>query len=157
MHADSRMFAGIGRYVAILAALVLILAVVGAAVSATANARYSGKTKQGPKVSFHTTATSVVGFKTSVSVPCSSVATGNRVTDIRPVSMPKSALRNGRFMITFKNPTNALVIIAKGTVKGGSASGFVDVRYTKIIGTTSTGLMDIAGCYAKTTWKAKQI
>jgi hypothetical protein len=138
-------------------ALALVLAVVGAALSATASTQYRGKTKQGPKVSFHTTATSVVGFKTSVSVPCSSATTGNRLTDIRPVSLPKSPLKNGRFKITFKIPTNALVIIAKGTAKGGSASGFVDVRYTKIIGTTSTGLMDIAGCYAKTTWTAKQI
>ena len=157
MHADSRMFAGIGRYVSVLVALVLVLAVVGAAVSATASTLYRGKTKQGPAVSFRTTATSVVGFKTSVSVPCSSVTTGSRVTDVRPVSMPKSPLTNGHFKITFKNPSNALVIVVKGTVTGASASGFVDVRYTKIIGTTSTGLMDIAGCYAKTTWTAKQI
>lgn len=154
MRTGSRRFA---RYVGLLVLLVLTLAVVGAAVSAVTSSRYSGKTKQGPKVSFRTTATSVIGFKTSVSVPCSSAVTGNRVTDIRPVSMPNSPLRNGHFTSTFKIPTIALVIVVKGTVNGKSASGSVDVRYTKVIGMTSTGLQDIAGCFAKTTWTAKRI
>jgi hypothetical protein len=151
------MFAGSGRRAQLLVTLVLTLAVAGTAVSAASGTRYRGKTKQGPKVTFRTTATKVVGFKTSVSALCVSAASGRSVTDIRPVSLPKSPLKNRRFKITFKIPTIALVAKAKGTVKGNSASGTLDVRYTKIIGSTPSGLQDVAACFVKTTWKAKKV
>jgi hypothetical protein len=153
--ARTRMPARTGHLVLTLLALLLALTLV--ATASAAGSRYKGKTKQGTQLSFRTTASSVVGFKTSVSVPCSSAVTGNRVTDVRPVSIPKAPLKSGHFKGTFKIPSIALVIVAKGIVTGGSARGSLDVRYTKIIGTTSAGLQDIAGCYAKTTWTAKKV
>ena len=40
---------------------------------------------------------------------------------------------------------------------GDTAKGGLKVRYNKTIGSTSTGLLDIAACLADTTWTAKAV
>lgn len=157
MYHSARIFAGSRRRVLSFAALVLALVVAGAAVSASAGARYQGKTKQGPKVTFRTTATKVAGFKTSASTLCISAASAKTFSDIRLVNLPSAPLKKGHFKITFKIPTISLIITATGTVKGKSASGKLDVIYNKIRGLTPGGLQDIYACFTKTTWKAKKV
>ncbi|MGD0167233.1 MAG: hypothetical protein ABSC51_08090 [Gaiellaceae bacterium] len=157
MYHFARMFAGSRRRVLSFAALVLALVVAGAAVSASAGARYQGKTKQGSNVAFRTTARKVAGFKTSASTLCVSAASAKSFSDFRLVNLPSTPLKNGHFKITFKIPTISLIITAKGTVRGNSASGKLDVIYNKIRGLTPGGLQDFYAYFTKTTWKAKKV
>jgi len=131
--------------------LVLALVVVGTAVSANASTSYRGNVKSGGKLSFHTTATSVVGFKTSVSALCVSVASGGSVLKVYPVLLQSpTKLASGRFKITFKGSSSTFITVT-GSVKATSASGNINVRYTTTIG------MDIYACSSKTTWTAKKV
>ena len=154
MHALSEMPAGLRRQTRVIAALVLALAVVGTASASTGS--FSGKTKQGSKLTFRTTATSVVGFKTSVRALCLSLASGRSVLEFYPVLLQSpTRLTNGQFKITFKGESSTYITVT-GHINSGSASGKVDVRYTKTLGTTPTGLLDIGACSAKTTWTARK-
>ncbi len=156
MHAYTCTFAGFGRRALLIATLVLALAVVGTAVSASASTSYSGKAKSGGKLTFHTTATKVIGFKTSVSALCVSVSSGASHLYVYPVLLQApSKLTNGRFKITFSGESSTHITVT-GKVSGSSASGKIDVRYSKTLGTTSTGLLDIGACSAKTTWTARK-
>jgi hypothetical protein len=157
VHTSRHPVLGIRRHARLFAALVLTLALVCTA-SASTKAHFSGKTKLGEKLTFRTTATQVIGFDTAVLALCSSAVTGNRQTDYHVIAFPKGPLKkNGQFTLTFKISSNGFVATAKGTVKGNSASGKLNVSYSKIIGTTSTGLMDIGACFASTTWSAKRV
>lgn len=148
MHAYTRIFAGFRRHVRVLAVLVLALAVVGAA--SAAGSLYKGKVKAGGTLSFRATATSVVGFKASPTVPCISVATGSSILEVHYLPLQtKTPLKNGHFTITYKGPSSTHVTVT-GTVKGTSASGTLNLGYTKTSGTT------IYACQCKTTWTAKK-
>jgi hypothetical protein len=145
------MLAGFRRHVLVIAALVLALALVGAAVSAAAGSSYRGKVKGGGKLTFRTTATSVVGFKTSVTVVCISVAAAKSNQKIYPVLLQSpTKLKSGHFKINFKGPSSTFINVT-GIVKAKSASGRIDVRYTSTIG------MDIYACSSKGTWTAKKV
>ncbi len=155
MSAAARRLAHLRLHVLMIALLALALLVVGAAGSATAATSYKGKTKQKLPISFRTTATSAVGFKTTVRSLCIAAATSRSVLEFYPVLLQKpTKLTNGRFTINFKGKSSTFITV-KGKVNGASASGSIDVRYTKSIGMTSTGLLEIAACSAKTTWTAK--
>jgi hypothetical protein len=132
-------------------ALVLALAVVGTAISASTSTSYKGQVKGGGALSFRTTATSVVGFKASTSPLCVSVAAGSSVLKVYPVLLqaPKK-MTNGHFTITFKGSSSTFITVT-GTVKAKSAGGKIDVRYTTTIGT------NIYACSQKTTWTAKKV
>jgi hypothetical protein len=135
--------------------LVLALAVVSAA-SASSGSHFSGKTKQHFVVSFRTTSKSVVGFKTSSSVLCRSVVTGASKLVIYPILLQSPyPLKKASFTITFKGESSTKIVVT-GLIKGGSASGKLNVSFSKTIGTTSSGLLDIAACQLKTTWTARQ-
>ena len=150
-------FAGFGRRALLLATLVLALTVVGSAVSASASTGYSGKTKQKIKITFRTTPTTVVGFKTSVSVLCRSAVTGASKLVIYPVLLQSpTKLNSGRFTINFKGESSTTINVT-GRIASGSASGKLNVKFTKTLGTTSTGLLDFGACQLKTTWTAKKV
>ncbi|MGZ4411530.1 MAG: hypothetical protein ACXVY8_05290 [Gaiellaceae bacterium] len=137
-------------------AVLLALAVVGAASAATSG-RYQGKTKQGVKLSFRATPTSVVGFNTSVSALCVSAVSGRSVLEIYPVlRQPAGRIAaNGSFQLHFKGQSSTFIDIS-GRLRGSSASGRLDVRYTKTLGTTSSGLLDIGACSTHTIWTARR-
>ncbi|MGD0273571.1 MAG: hypothetical protein ABSB96_07575 [Gaiellaceae bacterium] len=148
MHAYTLMLAGFRRHVRVLAALVLALAVVSTA--SAAGSLYKGKVKAGGTLSFRTTATSVVGFKASPTVPCNSYATGSSFLEVHYLPLQtKTPLKNGHFKITYKGPFSTHVTVT-GTVKGASASGTLDLGYTKTSGTA------IYACQCKSTWTAKK-
>jgi hypothetical protein len=148
VHTYTRTLAGFRRHLRVLAVLVLALAVVGTA--SAAGSLYKGKVKAGGKLSFRTTATSVVGFKASPTVLCISVATGSSILEVHYLPLQtKKPLKNGHFKITYKGPFSTYVTVT-GTVKGASASGKLDLRYTKTSGTT------IYACSCKSTWTARK-
>ncbi|MGA9762745.1 MAG: hypothetical protein WBQ14_10000 [Gaiellaceae bacterium] len=150
MHTFTRLVAGSKHHATLLAVLVLALVVAGAAVSASVSTSYRGTVKSGGKLSFRTTATSVVGFKASVSPLCVSVASSSSILKVYPVLLqsPKK-LTKGHFTITFKGSSSTFITVT-GTVKPSSASGRINVRYTTTIGT------NIYACSSKTTWTAKK-
>lgn len=132
-------------------ALALALFVVGTAVAASASTSYRGNVKSGGKLSVRTTATSVVGFKASVSPLCLSVASGGSVLKVYPVLLQSpTKLASGHFKINFHGSSSTYITVT-GTVKAASASGKINVRYTTTIG------MDIYACSSKTTWTAKKV
>ncbi len=129
---------------------VLALAVAGAAISASMSTSYRGTVKSGGKLSFRTTATSLVGFKASVSPLCVSVASGSSVIKVYPVLLQSpTKLTKGHFKITFQGSSSTFITVT-GSVKAKSASGRINVRYTTTIGTA------IYACSSKTTWTAKK-
>ena len=141
---------GLRRHVSLLVALVLALTVIGAAVSASASTSYKGKVKAGGTLSFRTTATSVVGFKASPTVLCISLAPASSFIEVHYLPLQtKTPLKSGHFKITYKGAFSTYVTVT-GTVKGASASGKLDVRYTRTSGTT------IYACSCKSTWTAKK-
>lgn len=141
---------GLRRHVSLLVALVLALTVIGAAVSASASTSYKGKVKAGGTLSFRTTATSVVGFKAWPTVLCISVAPASSLLEVHYLPLQtKTPLKSGHFKITYKGAFSTYVTVT-GTVKGASASGKLDVRYTRTSGTT------IYACSCKSTWTAKK-
>jgi hypothetical protein len=146
------MLVGFKRHVRILAVLVLALAVVGAA-SASAGGHFRGKTETGFSVTFRTTATRVVGFKTTVVANCLS-ARSNR-SDVYPVWMLQSPhrLAKGQFKLTFGGKSSTSITVT-GHVKARSASGRISVSYEKTLGTTPEGIIDLGLCSANTTWTA---
>jgi hypothetical protein len=151
VHTFTRMFADFRRHALLLVALVLALAVVGTAVSASASTSYRGKVKSGGRLSFRTTATKVVGFKASVSPLCISVAAAKSILKVYPVLLQApTKLKKGHFKINFKGSGSTFITVT-GTVKAKSASGRIHVHYTTTIG------MDIYGCQQNTTWTAKKV
>jgi hypothetical protein len=48
-------------------------------------------------------------------------------------------------------------ITVTGRISGSSASGKLNVNFTKTLGTTSAGLLDFGACQLKTSWTAKEI
>jgi hypothetical protein len=131
------------------------LAIVLAAAPAWAGqAKYTGKTAQGPKVTFSATSKKVRDFKTSATVVCVSVATGRSVQEIHPVMLSGPApVKKHRFQMVFDGPSSTLITVT-GRFKDSRASGTLKVRYNKIIGSSPTGL-DIAACVADANWTAK--
>jgi len=150
VHAYTHMLVGLRRRVLVISALVLALAVVGTALSASTGAGYRGKVKSGGRLSFRTTATKVVGFKASVSPLCVSLAAGSSMLKVYLVRLqtPKK-LKNGHFKITFHGASSTFITVT-GTIKGKSASGRIDVHYTLTSGTV------IYACSQKTTWTARK-
>jgi hypothetical protein len=137
-------------------ALLVALTLVGGAFSASSSASYKGKTKQKVKVTLRATATKALSFKASPNILCASVVTGNSKLVLYAVSLKTpSKLKNGRFTMTFKGESST-TITASGRITGNSASGKLNVKFSKTIGMTSTGLLDIAACQLKTTWTAKK-
>lgn len=123
--------------------------------AAAGGTHFKGKTDQGPKVTFQVKPKSLSGFKTSASVLCVSVVTGRSVMNIYPVLLQSpTKVKKGKFSILFTGE-NGLNATVKGKVTGDTARGSLKVRYNKTIGSTSTGLLDIAACLADTTWTAK--
>jgi hypothetical protein len=123
--------------------------------AAAGGTHYKGRTEQGPKVSFTAKPKSVSGFKTSSSALCVSVVTGRSVMDIYPVLLQSPVkLKKGKFTIVYTGD-DGLNITVTGKVTGSKAKGSLKIGYNKIIGSTSTGLLDIAACLADTTWTAK--
>lgn len=150
MHAFTRMLAGFGRHVRVIAVLVLALAVVGTALSASASTSYKGKVKGGGALSFRTTATSVVGFKASTSPVCVSLAAAGSMVKIYFVRLQSpTKLKNGHFTINFHGPSSTYITVT-GTVKGKSASGRINLHYTLTSGAV------IYACQQKATWTAKK-
>ncbi len=134
----------------------LALAFVGVA-SASTGSHFRGETKQGFTVTFRTTAKSEVGFKTSVSALCVSIASGRSHLYIYPVLLqPPHKLASRQFKITFTAESSTHITIT-GSVKAGSASGSIDVRDTKTLGATSTRMLDIGACSGKTIWTARKV
>lgn len=145
---------GFKRRACVVAAFVLTLIVVG--VASASGTSFHGQVKSGGKLSFRTTATSVVGFKASVSALCVSVTSGASKLYVYPVLLQSpTPLKSGHFKIVFTGSSSTKITVT-GSITGKSASGKITVRYTKTLGTTSTGLLDIGACSAKTTWTAKQ-
>jgi hypothetical protein len=150
VQAFRRVIKGSSRRALLLVALVLALTLVGAALSASASTSYKGQFKGGGKLSFRTTATSVVGFKGSASPLCISVATGSSILKVYPVLLQSpTKLKSGRFTINFKGPSSTYITVT-GKVTGSSASGRINIHYTLTSGTT------IYACQQKTTWTAKK-
>jgi len=143
-------FTRFGRRVPLLVALVLTLILVGTALSAAASTSYKGKIKGAGKLSFRTTATSVVGFKASASPLCVSLAAGSSMVKVYLVRLqsPKK-LKNGRFTINFHGPSSTYITVT-GKVKGKNASGRINLHYTLTNGTV------IYACQQKATWTAKK-
>jgi hypothetical protein len=136
--------------------LVLALALVGAAVAASASTTYKGKTKQKVKVTLRATATRALSFKASPNVLCGSAVTGNSKLVLYAVSLKTpSKIKNGRFTMTFTGESSTTISVT-GRITGNSASGKLKIKFSKTIGTTSTGLLDIAACQLETTWTAKK-
>jgi hypothetical protein len=129
-------------------ALVLTLILVGTALSAAASTSYKGKIKGAGKLSFRTTATSVVGFKASASPLCVSVA-GSMVKVYLVRLQSPTKLKNGRFTINFHGPSSTYITVT-GKVKGKTASGRINLHYTLTNGTV------IYACQQKATWTAKK-
>ncbi len=149
MHTFTHALAGLRRHVSLLVALVLTLAVVGTAISASASTSYKGKVKGGGALSFRTTATSVVGFKASTSPVCVSVAAASSMVKIYFVRLQSpTPLKKGHFTINFHGPSSTYITVT-GTVKGKSASGRINLHYTLTNGTV------IYACQQKATWTAK--
>ena len=148
MKASASMLAVFRCRFRVIAVLVLALAIVGTA--SAAGSLYKGKVKAGGTLSFRTTATSVVGFKASPTVLCLSVASGNSFIEVHYLPLQtKTPLKNGHFKITYKGPSSTHVTVT-GTVNGASASGKLDLGYTKTSGIT------IYACQCKSTWTAKK-
>ncbi|MGD0167234.1 MAG: hypothetical protein ABSC51_08095 [Gaiellaceae bacterium] len=155
MHPFTRRLADSRRHLRVIVALVLALALVGTAVAASTSTSFKGKTKQGVKVTLRATATKAMSFKASPNVLCGSVVTGKNKLVLYAVSLTKpSKLKNGRFTMTFKGASSTTISVT-GRINGSSASGKLNIKFSKTIGTTSTGLLDIAACQLKTTWTAK--
>jgi hypothetical protein len=136
----------LGRRICVLLALLLALAIVGAA--SGAGSLYKGKVKAGGTLSFRTTATSVIGFKATPTVLCTSVAGSLIEVHYLPLQT-KKPLKNGHFKITYKGAFSTYVTVT-GTVKGATASGRLNLRYTKTSG------MTIYACSCKSAWTAKK-
>jgi hypothetical protein len=137
------------------ASLAVVLAGGVAGPAAAGGTHFKGKTEQGPKVTFTVKPKSVSGFKTSASVLCVSVVTGRSVMDIYPVLLQSPVkVKKGKFTIHLTGD-DGLDVTANGKVTGDHAKGSLKIRYNKVIGSTSTGLLDIAACLADTTWTAK--
>ena len=99
----------------------------------------------------------MVGFKTSVSVLCRSAVTGASKLVIYPVLLQSpTKLTRERFTISFKGESSTTINVT-GRITGSSASGKLNVKFTKTLGTTSTGLLDFGACQLKTTWTAKKL
>ena len=132
----------------VLVALLLALAVV--ATASAAGTPYKGKVKSGGQLSFRTTATSVVGFKASVSPVCISVAAGSSMVKIYFVRLQSpTPLKNGHFKINYHGQSSTYITVT-GAVTGASASGNINVHYTLTNG------MVIYACQFKGPWTAKQ-
>ena len=156
MHAFTRTPVGSRRQLRVVAILVLALALVGTAVAASMSTTYKGTTKQKIKVTLRATATKAVSFKASPNVLCGSAVTGNSKLVLYAVSLKTpSKIKNGRFTMTFKGESSTTISVT-GRIQGSSASGKLNIKFSKTIGTTSTGLLDIAACQLKTTWTAKK-
>lgn len=128
-----------------------------AAPAAAATVDYKGKTAQGQgsKVTFSATAKKVKGFKTSASVLCVSAVTSKSLVEAYPVLLQSpTPLKKGKFTIVFTGPSSTTITV-KGKLSGNKASGSLDIKYTKTLGYTSGGLLDIGACSANTTWTAK--
>lgn len=138
------------------AALAALLGGVLTAPASADTSHFKGKTEQGSKVTFTASPKKVSDFKASVWVLCVSVVSGRSAQEAYPFLFraPKK-LKNGKFTLVLDGE-NSLKVTVKGKVTGDSAKGSLDVRYNKTIGYTSNGLLDIAACTAKTTWKAKR-
>lgn len=133
----------------LLVALVLTLILVGTALSAAASTSYKGKIKGAGKLSFRTTATSVVRFKASASPLCVSLAAGSSMVKVYLVRLQSpTKLKNGRFTINFHGPSSTYITVT-GKVKGKNASGRINLHYTLTNGTV------IYACQQKATWTAK--
>ncbi len=136
------------------ASLATVLAGGVAGPAAAGGTHFKGKTGQGPKVTFTVKPKSVSGFKTSASALCVSVVTGRSVMDIYPVLLQSPVkAKKGKFTIVYTGE-NGTAVTVKGKVTGENAKGRLKIRYNKVIGSTSTGLLDIAACLADTTWTA---
>ena len=148
MHAYVRMLTSFRRHVRVFALLVLALAVIGTA--SAAGSLYKGKVKAGGKLSFRTTATSVVGFKAWPTVLCTSAAPPSSFIEVHYLPLQtKKPLKNGYFKITFKGSFSTHGWVT-GTVKRASASGKLNLWYTRTRGTT------IYACRCVSTWTAKK-
>ena len=118
--------------------------------SAAASTSYKGKIKGAGKLSFRTTATSVVGFKASASPLCVSLAAGSSMVKVYLVRLQSpTKLKNGRFTINFHGPSSTYITVT-GKVKGKNASGRINLHYTLTNGTV------IYACQQKATWTAKK-
>ncbi len=156
MHIFRSVSTNARRRALLLVALVLALAAVGAAVAASASTTYKGTTKQKEKVTLRATATKALSFKASPNVLCGSAVTGNSKLVLYAVSLKTPGkITNGRFTMTFKGESSTTISVT-GRISGSSASGKLNIQFSKTIGTTSTGLLDIAACQLKTTWTAKK-
>lgn len=139
------------------ATLAVLLAGGLAAPAPAGGSHFKGKTGQGPAVTFTVKPKKVTGFKTSATVLCLSVATGRSLTEIYPVRLQSpTPLKKGKFAIDFTPGIHSLTITVKGKVKGDKASGTLDIKYTKFLGSSPTGGLDVGACSAKTTWTAKR-
>ena len=130
----------------LIAALVL-----SGAVSAGASGHYKGKTKQGLSVSLRVSGSSVTAFSLSGDAIC--ISASKSASEFYALKAAKAGVLKGggRFTISYvKNTTHVQV---SGRVSGSSASGSVNVHYTKLwlAGTSS----EAATCWLKTTWSAK--
>ncbi|MFN8129323.1 MAG: hypothetical protein U0R28_11035 [Candidatus Nanopelagicales bacterium] len=84
-----------------------------------------------------------------------SVATGRSLREIYPVVFKSGVERMGNtFTFLYDGPSSTLVRVT-GRGKGSKVSDSVKVQYNKTLGMTSTGVLDIGACSAKTTWTAK--
>jgi len=133
------------------------LSVEPAKVSEEQSHEYKGKTDQDYKLSFRATRAVVTGFSTSVSALCVSAASARSKIDIYPVLLESAGTleANGQFKLSFKGKSSTFIDVS-GQVQGRTASGRLEVRYNKTLGATSTGLLAIGACSAKTTWMAQR-
>jgi hypothetical protein len=156
--ACTRVLVGFRRHIRGLTVLVLALTLVGTAISASSGDHFRGKTKGGFSVTFSTTATKVVGFKTTVVAFCTSTSSSSSSRpDVYPLRMLQSPhpLAKGQFKLTFGGKSSTSITVT-GLVKASSASGRIIVSYEKTLGTTPEGMLNLGLCSAKTTWTAKK-
>lgn len=143
--------AGVIRRSRVVAVFLLAALVLGSAVSASTGGRYKGKTKQGLSVAFRVSGSSLTGFVLSGSAIC--ISASKSATEIYPVKAPKAGKLSagGGFTISYvKNTTHATIT---GKVSGSSASGRINLHYTKL---WQAPTLETATCWVKTTWSARR-
>lgn len=130
----------------------IVALVLAGTVSASGGGHYGGKSKQGLPVSFRVSGSSVTAFSLTGNAICISANKSANESYVLKSSKSGRILSGGTFKISYVQKTTHVEITGK--VSGNSASGRVELHYTKLW--LVSGQMEAATCWIKTNWSAKK-
>ncbi|MGD0166764.1 MAG: hypothetical protein ABSC51_05665 [Gaiellaceae bacterium] len=144
--------AEVPRRLRAVSAFLIAALVLASAVAASGGGLYKGKSKQGLPVSFRVSGTAVKSFSLTGNAIC--ISASKSANESYVLRSAKTGKLSGRGAFTISYVKNTTHVKITGKVSGKSASGRVELHYTKLW--QVSGQLQPVTCWINTNWTVKR-